>query len=115
MSDPAAQNAPTTIRPGDPPVAFVNVFTVDPDDQGRLLDLLAAFVEETVRRMPGFVSANLHRSLDGTRVVNYAQWESAEALQAMLAHPHARPHLQRITAIGRGDPTVTEVVSVHPR
>lgn len=27
---------------------------------------------------PGFTSANLHISLDKTRVVNYAQWRSKE-------------------------------------
>lgn len=30
-------------------------------------------------KAPGIVSAALHRSKDGTRVVNYAQWKSAEA------------------------------------
>jgi hypothetical protein len=26
--------------------------------------------------MPEFVSANIHKSVDGTRVANYAQWRS---------------------------------------
>lgn len=37
------------------------------------------------RRQPGFVSMALHRSLDGTQVVSYLQWESRadhEACQA---------------------------------
>jgi quinol monooxygenase YgiN len=115
MSEGTASNDPTTtIRAGAPGVAFVNVFTVNPEQQQELVRLLTAFVEEVVRGMPGFVSANLHRSLDGRRVVNYAQWESAEALRAMLAHPDSRQHLQRISAIGEGDPTLCEVVSVHP-
>jgi quinol monooxygenase YgiN len=108
------QDPTTTIRAGAPVVTFVNVFTVAPEQQQELVGLLSAFVEETVRGMPGFVSANLHRSLDGRRVVNYAQWESAETLRAMLAHPDSRAHLQRISAVGQGDPTICEVVSVHP-
>jgi len=32
---------------------------------------------------PGFVSASIHRSTDGTRVFNYLQWETAEHLAAM--------------------------------
>jgi quinol monooxygenase YgiN len=108
------QDPTTTIRAGAPGVAFVNVFTVTPEQQHELVRLLTAFVEEVVRGMPGFISANLHRSVDGKRVVNYAQWESAEALRAMLAHPDSRSHLQRISAIGDSDPTVCEVVSVHP-
>ena len=43
-----------------------------------------------MQHQPGFVSANIHVSTDGTRVVNYAQWESAEAFQAMLADPGPR-------------------------
>jgi hypothetical protein len=27
--------------------------------------------------VPGFISANLHTSLDGTRVINYAQWPAS--------------------------------------
>ena len=33
----------------------------------------------------GFISANSYFSTDGARVVNYAQWRSAEASLAMLA------------------------------
>jgi heme-degrading monooxygenase HmoA len=36
-----------------------------------------------MKHAPGFVSANIHRSLDGKKVVNYAQWESKEAFEAM--------------------------------
>lgn len=47
------------------------------------------------------------RSLDGTKVVNYAQWASREAFQAMLRHPQAE--------IGTPAPVLCEVVSVHHR
>jgi hypothetical protein len=32
----------------------------------------------------GFISANLHRSFDKTRVANYAQWERKEDVEAMF-------------------------------
>jgi hypothetical protein len=35
--------------------------------------LLAEATEEVISRQPGYVSANIHWSLDGTRVTNYAQ------------------------------------------
>ena len=54
-------------------VTLINVFTVAPEDQQRLLDVLLEATESVISEMPGFVSANLHKSLDGTRVVNYAQ------------------------------------------
>ncbi len=49
-------------------VTFINVFTVEPSNQQQLLDLLAHATETSVREVPGFISAALHRSVDGTRV-----------------------------------------------
>ena len=55
-------------------VTLINVFTVAPEDQQRLVDLLVEATEEAISKQPGYVSANIHRSLDGTRVTNYVQW-----------------------------------------
>jgi len=66
-----------------------------------------------MRHLPGFVSANVHRSLDGTKVVNYAQWESQDAFTAMLRHPDAVPYLTELGEIGTPVPVLCEVVSVH--
>ncbi len=66
-----------------------------------------------IRYLPGFISANLHRSIDGTKVINYAQWESPEALDAMRRNPEAAAHLRALGQIGTPAPLVCEVVSVH--
>jgi hypothetical protein len=55
-------------------VTFINVFTVAPENQQRLVDLLTRVTETSVRHATGFVSSSLHRSLDGTKVTMYAQW-----------------------------------------
>jgi Antibiotic biosynthesis monooxygenase len=34
--------------------------------------------------LPGIISATLHRSKDGTRVVNYAQWKTSENWEKLL-------------------------------
>ena len=44
-----------------------------------------------MKRVPGFVSANIHRIVDGTRVANYAQWKSKEAFERMLGIPARKP------------------------
>ena len=69
------------------PVILVNVFTVKPEDQQRLLEHWQRATDEVIRHLPGFLSATIHRSLDGTKVVNYAQWETREAFNAMLRNP----------------------------
>ena len=80
-------------------VTLINVFTVAPEDQQRLLDLLVEATESVMRGLPGFVSANLHRSLDGTKVTNYAQWRSREDFEAMLEDPEAAAHMREAAEI----------------
>jgi quinol monooxygenase YgiN len=76
-----------------PLCTFINVFTVVPEKQQQLLDLLIEVTEQVMKKQPGFVSASLHKSLDGVRVTNYAQWESKEAFEAMLRNPEAGMHM----------------------
>jgi C-6 monooxygenase len=65
------------LDPAHPDAGFVAVVTIGlsrPEARDELLDLLVREVEDWVRHRPGFLSANYHTSLDGTRVLNYAQW-----------------------------------------
>jgi quinol monooxygenase YgiN len=92
------------------PVTLINVFIVDPVKQDELVDLLARATEASVRQAPGFISARLHRSLDGTKVAMYACWQSREAYQAMREDPGSRPYLERALAIATFEPGMYEVV-----
>ena len=53
-------------------VTLINVFTVAPENQQRLVDVLVDATQAVMRKQPVFVSANIHKSLDGTQVTNYA-------------------------------------------
>ena len=75
-------------------VTLINVFTVRPEQQQLLVDLLVEATEAVMKYQPGYVSANIHKSLDGTRVTNYAQWRSREAFEAMLKDSEANVHMQ---------------------
>lgn len=108
----ATTEVKTTIRAGAPLMTLVNVFTVQPERQQDLVDLLVEATEGVMRRMPGFVSANIHRSYDGCRVVNYAQWRSREDFNAMLRDPQARPHMERAAQMASFDPILCEVAHV---
>ena len=100
----------TTISPTRRLVTLINVFTVEPANQQRLLDLLVRATETSVRHVPGFISASLHRGLDGTRVTMYAQWRSVEDYEAMRRNPAPLPFLQQALAIAKFDPGMYEVV-----
>jgi heme-degrading monooxygenase HmoA len=99
----------TTIRAGDDLMTLINVFTVTPERQQELIALLVEATEQVMLRMPGFISANFHRSDDGRHVVNYAQWRSRADFAAMLENPEAREHMSRASAIAAFEPIVCEL------
>ncbi|MGO9752299.1 MAG: antibiotic biosynthesis monooxygenase family protein [Solirubrobacteraceae bacterium] len=103
----------TTINPDAPMVTLINVFTVAPEDQKRLITLWQQATDDIIRHLPGFISANIHASPDGTKVVNYAQWESPEAFNAMRQNPDASAHLRELAQIGTPAPVLCNVISVH--
>lgn len=100
-----------TIQEGSEPYTLINVFQVEPEKQTALADLLRQATEHAIRHLPGFISANIHCSYDGRRVVNYAQWRSSEAYEAMLRDPGAVPHMKEAAQLAKSfDPILCEVV-----
>jgi quinol monooxygenase YgiN len=95
-------------------VTLVNVFTVDPAQQTELVDALDKATREIFVTLPGFNSANLHSSLDGIRVINYAQWASEQQYAEALQRADVREHLAESAAIAdKWDPTLVRVRSIH--
>lgn len=94
---------------------LINVFTVNPDDQQKLVDLLTRATSESVTKIEGFVSSSLHRSLDGTKVTMYAQWSSQEAYQNMRNNSTASPFLTEALKISTFEPGMYEVVATFVR
>jgi quinol monooxygenase YgiN len=88
---------------------LINVFTVEPEKQRQLVAVLVEATDKTMKNLPGFISANIHRSLDGKKVVNYAQWESMAAFEAMQNNPTAVPHMRAAAAFATFEPILCEV------
>jgi heme-degrading monooxygenase HmoA len=78
----AVDEGTTKLIPNNGQLTLINTYTVQPDRAEELIEFLARATQETLRYVPGFISANLHRSFDRTKVVNYAQWVDAEATGA---------------------------------
>lgn len=98
-----------TIKKGREVVTFINVFTVEPTKQPELISLLTRITDSTVRHVAGFISASLHRGLDGTKVTMYSQWRSMEDYQVMHQNAAAGPYFQEVRAIAKFDPGMYEV------
>jgi quinol monooxygenase YgiN len=93
-------------------LTLINVFTVEPHNQQKLVELLTLATESTVRNIQGFISASLHRSIDGSKVTMYAQWRSIEDYQKMRNNPTASPYLQQALEIARFEPGMYEVLQI---
>ncbi|WP_193200170.1 antibiotic biosynthesis monooxygenase family protein [Nostoc sp. MG11] len=63
------------------------VFTVEPSQQQALIDAIVSDADRWIKHRPGFLSASIHKSPDGTKVVNYAQWRSSSDWQAFTEDP----------------------------
>jgi len=94
-------------------VTVINVFETKPEQQQELIDQWIRFVEE-VAGEPGMIGAALHRSTDGTRVVNYAQWRSVEDFENFVKKYREQMEARRPLA-QRVDPHLYEVVSLFER
>jgi hypothetical protein len=92
-------------------VTLINVFTVAPERQQQLVEA----TRTTMVKLDGFISANIHKSLDGVRVTNY-EWRTRADFEAMLGHPEAIPHMQACAALAESvEPHLYDVASVHNR
>ncbi len=93
------------------PVVLINVFKVQPEKQDELLDMLAELTRAQVG-LPGFVSATLHRGLNGKTVANHAVWRSAADWKAMTRSPAVVAAMSPIMAVATFEPNLYEAGEV---
>lgn len=105
-----------TIDAANAVVTLINVYEVAPERQAELAQLLADATEEVMRHLPGFVSVSIHRSFDGTRIVNYAQWASKEDFDRLFKDPQAQSQMKQFAAVAKSvSPALYQVSSVIVR
>lgn len=92
------------------PATFINVIDVDPSKQQELIDVLLEGAGQVISQRPGFLSVRVLASLDGSRVVNIAEWASAGDAKATQSDPAAADYARRAAALGRPSPGVYAVV-----
>lgn len=89
----------------------VTVFTVEPEHQRQLVDILVR-AAAVVRKQTGFVSINIHKSVDGTQVLSYSQWQSRQAFDEALQNATVIQYIQAVLKLATFEPHFYEVVAV---
>lgn len=88
-------------------------FRMIPANQPEMVKRTSAEVERAISNSPGLISATFHRSLDGTRMFNYGQWESKEAFEAILKQPGFNPDQPYWSGLARNEFHLYNVVHVE--
>ena len=94
---------------------FINSFRCEPSNQDEVVQINIDIINHVASTSPGFISATVHRSSDGTRVFNYLQWESAEHLAAMQRSPEFQAIASRFAGLIEFEPHECDVVYVGER
>ena len=110
LSEIGRKDIMTTISKDYKILTLINVFTVDPLNQQQLVELLTLATDKSVRKMQGFISSSLHRSIEGTKVTMYAQWRTVEDYLKMRNNPDASPYLKQALTIATFESGMYEVV-----
>ena len=101
-----------TIRAGSDVTTLVNVFTVEPDNQQKLVQLLKEGTDAFFSKQPGFISSSVHASKEGGRAINYSQWRSTDDIAAFRKDPRFAPYVQRLLALAKIESIECDVAAV---
>jgi len=96
------------IRANTGVITQINVFTVASGQQQELIDYLA-HAARVASEVDGWLSASLHRGVDGTRVVNYAQSADLDAARRVFEHLNAKGMIEGNRRYGEAHPGLYEV------
>jgi quinol monooxygenase YgiN len=88
-------------------------FRMMPSNQPEMVKRTTAELDRAMNDTPGLISATFHRSLDGTRMFNYGQWESKEAFEKILKQPGFNPDEPYWKGLARNEFHLYNVVHVE--
>ncbi|WP_291833890.1 antibiotic biosynthesis monooxygenase [Brevundimonas sp.] len=89
------------------PIVLINVYRCDPEKQALLMEHLAVMVAAQ-RGAEGFISATLHRGLNGKVAAVYAVWRTREDWKAMARTAGVAKAMEPIMAIATFEPHLYE-------
>jgi len=91
-------------------LTVINVFIIDPANQQRLVNILLEAAEKVMNTVSGFISASVHRSTDGRRVITYSQWRSRDDFERMTQTPQMQAFRKVINQVADTDLHLYEVI-----
>lgn len=111
----AATPSTVTIRSQANYLTMMNVFTPTEGTQDDVIAAVNKGLDEQVSKLPGFINATVHRSLDNDYVVVYAQWRDRAAVDEAIKVIQAggAPDMMRAFTLASPELHPYQVVSIH--
>jgi quinol monooxygenase YgiN len=103
-----------TISKDQDVITVMAVYATQPEEQQRLIDTVRDFTLAAMRLQPGFISSTIHRSLDGVRVINYAQWRSQEEYFAFIKNADVKVKAAKLAEFSKPDLHLYEIFISEP-
>jgi quinol monooxygenase YgiN len=92
---------------------LINVLTVEPDNQQKLIKLLRESTEGVVCKLDGWISTSFIAANDERHVVIYSQWRDLASVEAMQANSEMIAYFPRVAALAAFDSFAGHVVYNH--
>jgi len=102
-----------TIEVSSDLVTLVTVVTCVPENQQSLVEALKKGTHQIMSELPGFISSSVLPGSDGKRVINFAQWKSAEDIAAMRQNPAVKAYIAHVATLGTFESSICTVVNVE--
>jgi quinol monooxygenase YgiN len=103
----------TTIAVTNKLTTLINVLTVEPENQQKLIQLLRESTEGVVSKLDGWISTTFIAARDERHVVIYSQWRDHAAVESMQANPQMIAYFPRVAALAAFDSFAGHVVYNH--
>ena len=91
-------------------ITLIDVLDVDPRKQDELIMILMEARDKILKYLPGFISSNIHKSIDGRRVTSYEQWDSKEHVDAMYNNPEVGKYIEQAVQIAKAESPYAEAL-----
>jgi len=80
---------------------LIDLWTVDSSRREELVARITTLAQEVMRKRPGFVSAEVHESVDGNVVMVTVRMRTVEDRQALMDSHEVHDALRELRAIAR--------------
>src|SRR5258708_38809043 len=93
---------------------LINILTVEPENEPKLIELLRENTENIVSGLDGWVSTSFIVAKDKRRGAIYSQWRDLASGEAMQANPKMRAYFPRGAGRAAFDRLAADGTYAHP-